>query len=83
MSVSQTFAGLNRTKVLNDDGTVSWMWLKGLNALAQSADAPANSSNVPSSSTSAGQFGQMATDGTYLYIAVGASLWKRIALTSF
>ena len=82
MSVSQTFAGLNRTALLSDGGTVSWPWQQGLNALAQAADAPA-SSEVPAMSSSPGNFGQIATDGAYLYCCVGTNKWVRAALSTF
>jgi hypothetical protein len=82
MSVSQTFAGLNRTKLLASDGTVTWQWLQGLNSLAAAASAPATST-VPATSSSPGNYGQMATDGTFLYIATGLNQWKRLALTEF
>ena len=36
---------------------------------------------VPTTSTSAGTFGQIAIDANYLYLCIGNSLWKRVALT--
>jgi hypothetical protein len=82
-SVAQVFAGLTRTPVLADDGTISWQWQKGLTSLTQAASAPAGTSNAPASSSAAGAFGNMATDGQFLYIATGPNKWKRIALTAF
>ncbi len=82
-SVAQTFAGLQRTPLLDSNGYVIWQWIQGFNQLAQTASTPANSSNAPSSSSAQGSFGQMATDGTFLYVCVGSSQWKRVALSAF
>jgi hypothetical protein len=47
----------------------------------------AGGSNVPSASSSPGFEGQIATDGTHLYIAVstgsGTNTWKRVSLSTF
>lgn len=39
--------------------------------------------SAPATSSSAAKPGQIATDGTYLYIATGTNQWKRIALATF
>lgn len=38
---------------------------------------------VPASSTAAGTAGQMAYDDDYLYVAIGASVWRRIPLNDW
>lgn len=38
---------------------------------------------VPTTSTSLGEFGQVAIDSNYLYVCIGDSLWKRIELTTW
>ena len=82
MSVSQTFAGLQRTPVLGDEGLLSWQWQQGMNAIAQAADAPVTAS-VPASSSSPGNYGQIATDGSFIYVCIGSNAWVRAALSSF
>lgn len=39
--------------------------------------------SVPSSSTAAGEKGNWATDGTYLYICSATNVWKRVAIASW
>lgn len=43
----------------------------------------AGGTSVPPTSTSPGRKGQIATDGTYIYIAVGDNHWMRASLSSF
>ena len=38
---------------------------------------------VPATATTAGVFGQMATDGTNLYVCSATNIWKRVLLTTF
>lgn len=40
-------------------------------------------STVPTSMTSAGQLGRMATDGSHFYLCIGPNQWRRIVLTTF
>lgn len=82
-SIPQVFAGLNRTPLLNDDQTVSWQWIKGFNALAQAVGSPALSGSVPASSTAQGTPGQIANDGTFIYVCIATNTWARAALSTF
>jgi hypothetical protein len=82
-SIAQTFAGLQRTPLLAEDGqSVAWQWQQGFNKLSQAVAAPASSGNVPTSSSSPGTFGQIATDGIYVYV-YGLTGWGRAALSAF
>lgn len=38
---------------------------------------------VPATATSTGTTGQLAEDGTYLYVCTATNTWKRTALTTF
>ena len=38
---------------------------------------------VPASATAAGQPGQIAQDGSYLYICTALNTWKRVAIATF
>jgi hypothetical protein len=82
-AISQIFAGLNRTPLTKEDGTVSWPWQKGITQLAQAVNAPALSGNIPTASDSQGSAGQIATDGTFLYVCIATNSWLRAALSTF
>ena len=41
------------------------------------------SSNVPAAANASGSFGQIATDGNFLYVCVGTNSWKRTAITAW
>ena len=82
-SVTQTFAGLQRTPLLDNQQNVSWQWIQGFNSLAQAVGTPALSGEVPTHSSSAGTPGQIATDGNYIYICGSSGLWSRAALSAF
>jgi hypothetical protein len=84
-SISQAFAGLNRTPLLTEDGTVSWQWQQGLNKLAQAVGAPAISGGVPLTSSSAGSAGQIAVDPVagIVYVCVATNKWMRATLSAF
>lgn len=82
-SALQTFAGLNRTKVLTGDGTISQEWQRGLNALALAVNSPATSGNIPTSSNFLGTAGQIATDGAFVYVCIATNKWARVALSAF
>lgn len=60
----------------------TWPWVQQFLQAAAELRAPA-AGQVPASSSAPGQLGQIATDGTYLYVATGTNQWKRIALSSF
>jgi hypothetical protein len=40
-------------------------------------------STVPTTMTSVGRLGQMATDGSHLYVCIGPNQWRRVALSTF
>ena len=66
----------------NPTNIISWPWAQNLQQLAAQALSPV-ATNAPTSSTAAGTAGQIATDGTYLYVCVATNTWKRTALSSF
>lgn len=39
--------------------------------------------NVPASGTASGAPGQLAQDGSYLYVCTAVNTWKRVALATF
>ena len=41
------------------------------------------SNPVPASATAAGQTGQIAQDGSYLYICTAPNTWKRVAIAAW
>jgi hypothetical protein len=70
-------------KFVDDDGHPTDPLRKWLELIPPALTSPANSGTVPAASTSQGIGGQMATDGQFLYIAVGKNSWKRLALSAF
>ena len=38
---------------------------------------------VPASATATGQTGQLAQDGSYLYICTASNTWKRVAIATW
>lgn len=71
-------------KVLADNGTFVMNWYQWFaQTVSNLLQAPFFQTAVPPTSTSAGNFGQSATDGTYLYLCIAKNSWKRIALTNF
>jgi len=73
---------LYKTPIL-ENGQMHWGWVKQFQIASTQLNAPVATTAAPTSSASAATFGQIATDGTYLYIATGNNQWKRIPLTSF
>ena len=70
-------------KFVDEDGHPTDPLRKWLELIPPALTAPANSGTVPPTSTSQGIGGQMATDGDFLYIAVGKNSWKRLPLSAF
>jgi hypothetical protein len=67
------------TPLLADDGTIHDSWAKWINKIAPRLTSPV----VAGTPTSAnGILGQIAMDGTYLYICTAANTWKKIPLTN-
>jgi len=60
----------------------SWPWMKWFQQVSVQLSQPV-SGEVPATSSAPGEFGQIATDGTYLYVATGTNTWKRASLTGF
>jgi hypothetical protein len=82
-SIPQVFAGLFRTPVLEKDGTLSWQWQKGFTQLTQAVNSPALSGEIPTSATSTGSAGQIATDGTSLFVCIATDQWVKFASVPF
>jgi hypothetical protein len=82
-AIAQLFAGLARTPLLDDSGNVNVQWMRGINSLALAVGAPAVSGTVPTHANSQGSPGQIATDGTYVYVCFLTNQWGRAALSSF
>lgn len=84
------FSGINlyQTDILERDskgkftGKTSWVWMKQFQQAAAQLLSPVTK-NFPVTSADTAALGQLATDGTYLYVATGVNQWKRIALSSF
>lgn len=55
----------------------------GSNAALLSKRIVLTDANTPANSSANTQFGQMWTDGTYLYVGTGNNTIKRVALSSF
>ena len=70
-------------KFVDEDGHPTDPLRKWLELIPPALTSPANSGTVPPTSTSQGIGGQMATDGDFLYIAVGKNSWKRLPLSAF
>lgn len=83
MAKPSAFVGtaIYKTAVLEGD-MLSRPWVKEFQQAAAQLISPVTA-NVPATSVSVGVFGQIATDGTWLYVAVGTNSWKRIALAAF
>jgi len=60
----------------------SFAWQRWFELIPPAINSPAASGTVPTKTTSQGIAGQMATDGEFLYIAIGANSWKKIPLSS-
>ena len=41
------------------------------------------SATAPATHSDAGQFGQLATDGAFLYVCVAPNSWKRVAIATW
>lgn len=65
------------TNTTTENGVTKTLTVTGPNA------GPAIFAPAPATSASAGQPGQVATDGAYFYVCVAANSWKRAALSAF
>lgn len=61
----------------------SYAWKKWFELIPPRLDSPASSGTVPKTAASQGIQGQMASDGNFLYVCIGANSWKRVALSVF
>lgn len=52
-------------------------------ALLPFAGKPFKFKSVPSGPTEAGNYGDLATDGDYLYVCIAANTWERTALATW
>jgi hypothetical protein len=65
------------------ENTFSFAWYQWFAVtLARALLSPVTSS-VPATANASGVFGQIATDGNYLYVCVKANSWKRTALAAW
>lgn len=70
---------LGRNQVLAPDGTMSWQYKQYFAQFDQVARFVA----APATATTVGVEGQLATDGSFLYVCIARNSWKRVALSSF
>ena len=70
-------------KFIDDQGLPTEPLRKWLELIPPALTSPANSGSVPKNIASQGVTGQMATDGTYLYVCTGANQWRRALLSVF
>lgn len=78
---------LYKTRIVDpQNGMVSWVWTQHFQQAAQQLAAPVSTA-APAASTDPVKVNvngvPIASDGQYLYIAVGPNQWKRIPLTAF
>lgn len=73
---------LYKTPMVDKSGMCGWVWAQQFQQASAQLISPVPST-PPASSTASGISGQIATDGDYLYVCVGANQWKRTPLTSF
>jgi hypothetical protein len=65
-----------------DTGSFSPSWYQKFTQWAKALNAPVNAT-VPAAADASGTAGQIASDGTYLYLCVATNSWKRVPLTEF
>jgi hypothetical protein len=70
---------------LDDDVSVKQQIAQNLGLIYKAllGDSVLNLVPVPATSTSAGTAGQVAADASFLYVAIGTNLWRRVALSAF
>jgi hypothetical protein len=61
---------------------ISRVWAIQFRQLAAQLISPVTA-NVPATAAAPGVFGQIATDGNYLYVCVATNTWKRVAIAAF
>lgn len=64
-------------------GIFSRGWIQWFQAIANSFNMLQVPNTPPPTSTSPGIAGQIAYDANFLYVAVDANTWKRVALVAF
>jgi hypothetical protein len=75
---------LSQELVIQDGAnSFSFSWYRWFASVVAQALLGPVSSPAPASAASAGSAGQIATDGTYLYVCVANNSWKRAALNAF
>jgi hypothetical protein len=57
-------------------------WQRWFELIPPQIISPATTGSVPAKANSQGIEGQMASDGEYLYICIGANSWKKVPLNS-
>lgn len=73
-------------------GANDWLFRSSVGILFKPGGVPASATDgyilsmnvpVPATATSGGQKGQMASDGTYLYICTATNTWRRVAVAAW
>lgn len=68
---------------VEEGGRLSVAARNWLGLIPPALTSPAKSGSVPATVTAQGIFGQLATDGNFLYVCIGTNSWKRVALSTW
>jgi hypothetical protein len=86
-SVGQYLAGGGTNALWGADGSASnighYMSTKGSGRLSENGNIVGSWVAVPATATSTGKQGQMAADGSWLYICTATDTWRRVAIASW
>lgn len=66
---------------LDESGVPTRGWREWFELIPPKITSPGNSGSIPEAANSQGIGGQMATDGTFLYICIDTNSWKKVALS--
>jgi hypothetical protein len=67
----------------NTNSRFVYRYQQSTNSFIISSKFVIENGNAPASATDAGRAGQIAWDGTYLYLCIAANSWKRVALNAW
>jgi hypothetical protein len=86
-SVGQYLAGGGTNALWGADGSAGnighYMSTKGSGRLSENGNIVGSWVAVPATATSTGKQGQMAADGSWLYICTATDTWRRVAIASW
>lgn len=71
------------TKAVTEQGHLTIEYRKFLDKIPEALSSPAKSGSVPATTDAQGIPGQLANDGTFLYVCVAPSLWRRVLLSAW